>query len=100
MKAVRAQERRQDSETRAFDACTCRQISQSFEGLEILRPAVGIPGVIERVDAEDDPLASNHFCPREPQREKDGVPRRDVCGWDVGAVERPFGRDLAVADER
>ena len=76
-----------------FDAGARRQRREPLERLEVLRPAVRVAGVVERVDAEDDGLGADHFRPAERQRQEDGVARRHVRGRNVRQrrASRSFG---------
>ena len=49
-----AQQRREDAQSRAFHAGLRGERGQALERLEVLRAAVRIAGVVERVDADDD----------------------------------------------
>ena len=70
---------------------------KALERLEVVGAAVGIAGVIERVRTDGDVARVEHFGPRERQRQKNGVPRGDVRGRDVGGVHRPVLRHGAVS---
>src|SRR5207249_2289564 len=61
----------------ALDAGLGRQIGQLLERLRELRPAIGIAGVIDRIDADEDILGAQHFRPGEPTRGEDDGPGRD-----------------------
>ena len=68
---------------------------------EVLGPAVGIAGVVERVDADDDGLGAETSAHAEREREEDRVAGRDVGRRDLAlVVELPILRDFAVADQR
>ena len=60
-----------------------RQRRQLLERRDELRAAVGIAGVVERVDADDDVVRAEHFGPAERQRQEDRVARRHVGRRDV-----------------
>ena len=51
------------------------------------RPAVGIAGVVERVDADDDVVGAEHLGPAERQRQENRVPRRHVGRRNLRGVE-------------
>ena len=61
------------------------QVRQGLKGLEIIRPAVGVAGVINGVDTEDQPGSAAGFRQAEADGDEHGV-----TTWHVG------GRDHAV----
>ena len=76
------------------------QPSQVLEGGDVLRAAVGITRVIERVDADHEALGVERLRPREGEREKHGVACGHVCGRNIAGIERPVTWDGTIPDER
>ncbi len=76
-----------DGDRRAFDAGTRREPRQRLERGEVLRAAVGVPAVVERVDANEDVVRAEHLGPRECVGEEDRVASGNVRHGDV----RPHG---------
>src|SRR5262249_59250422 len=82
-----ADEWRTYPETSAFDARTRREVRQLLEGLDECGPAVGIAGIVERVDADDEVVGIERLCPGESQGEEDPVARRHVGRGNAAAVD-------------
>ena len=56
-------ERRLHAKSGAFDTCTRRKRCERLEGMDEFGPAIGVTGVVERVDADDDVRGLEHFGP-------------------------------------
>ena len=82
----------------SFDAGFRGQITHVLEGLNELGPAIGIAGIIESVDADEDVVGLEHFGPGEGEGEEDSIARRHVGHGDFaihGRLVATFGnRDL------
>ncbi len=59
----------------AFDADFGGEVGEAFEGVEEFGPAVGVAGVIDGVDADEDVEGVEGFGPGEGEGEEDGVAR-------------------------
>ena len=55
-----------------------REIGERLERAHVLRPAIGVAGVVHRVGAEPDVLRAQHLGPGQREREQDGVARGNV----------------------
>src|SRR5439155_22841429 len=84
----------------ALDAGACAEVRQTLERADEFGPAIGIPGVVERVHADDDVVRAEDLGPSQREREKDRVSRRDVGRGDVALVKIPIARDRDVRRER
>ena len=93
-------ERRVNPEARALDAVAGAEVRDTLEGGDELGPAVGIAGVVERVDADHDVVRAEHFGPSHRERQEDRVARRHVGGRDRLRVEVASARDVEVRGER
>ena len=71
-----------------FDAGSRGHGHQLFERLDKCGTAVGIAGVVNGVDADDDLAGLHHLGPAQRKREKNCVARRNVGRRDVRGVER------------
>src|SRR5207253_7222336 len=65
----------------AFNAGFCSKIGQPLKRFDKFRTAIGVAAVVNRVYAEKNVVAPDHFCPGKRVREKDSVARGDVCDW-------------------
>src|SRR4030095_182143 len=54
------------------------QMGQLFKCLEKARPAVGVPGIVDGIDADENVLGSEHFTPTQCEGKEYRVPRGDV----------------------
>ena len=77
-----------------------RQRRQLLERGDELGTAVRIPGVVERVHADDDVVGAEDFGPAKRQREEHGVPRGDVGRGDVVRIDRPVLGHRRVGRQR
>jgi hypothetical protein len=86
----------------ALDAHFRGQVGHALVGRDVLRAAVGIPAVVERVHAHEDVVRAEHLGPRERERQEDRVARGHVGHRDAAAdlVDRPVLGDGDVARER
>src|SRR6185369_17973690 len=66
-----------------LDAGPGGETGHALEGLQVLRPAVRVTRVVERVDRDEDVFGAEDLGGREREREEDGVPRRDVGDGDA-----------------
>src|SRR4051812_10233921 len=64
-------ERRVDAEAAALDAGAGAEIGDTLEGGDEFGSAVGVAGIIERIDADDDVARVERLGPAERQRQKD-----------------------------
>lgn len=80
-------------EVRSLDAGFGRERRESLEGLNELRPAIRIPGVIHRIHSDEDVPGSDGLRVGERKGEEDGVPRRDV-GYGDGSADVRHARGL------
>ena len=85
-----------------LDARARREVRHLLVGANVLRPAVGIAAVVERVHADEDVSSAEHLRPRQREREEDRVARRDVR--DRHAVTQLAGEPIlgnrSIARER
>src|SRR5471032_2985148 len=72
LRLAHGDEGRMQHQRRAFDRGLGREVGQALERLHILRPAVGIAGIIDGVRAEENVLAAQHLGPGERERQHDG----------------------------
>ncbi len=93
-------ERRVHAKSGAFDTCTRGKCGERLEGMDEFRPAIGIPGVVERVDADDDVSRLEHFGPAKREREEDGVASRHIRDWNVRRRKITVARDRYVRGQR
>jgi uncharacterized integral membrane protein (TIGR00697 family) len=86
----------------SLDAGLRGQARHPLVGADVLRPAVGIAGVIHLRDADEDVLRPEHLRPRQRVGEKDRVARRHVGDGDAAAnlVGRAVFRQRDVGGER
>src|SRR5467141_4522512 len=71
-------ERRVDLQPRSLDAGLGRELRHLLVGREVLRPAIGVAAVVERVHADEEVVRLQRFRPGEREAEEDRVARRDV----------------------
>ncbi len=71
-------ERRLNAKAPAFDAGLGRQPGRVLERLDELRPAIGIAGVVEGVDADEDIAGAQHLRPRQRQRQHHRIASRHI----------------------
>src|SRR6185503_20308627 len=64
------------------------------------RPAIGIAGVVERVDADDDVPRLEHFRPAKRQPEEDGIAGRHIRDWNVRRPKIAVARDRYIGGQR
>lgn len=57
------------------------QVGKHLEGGNILRTAIWISGVVNRIHADEDVVSLSHLSESEGERQKDGISRRDVRHW-------------------
>ena len=76
-------QRRVDGQSLTAGARFGREVRHCFEGGDVLRTAVGVAAVVERVDADEDVGGVEGFSHCERQRKKDGVSRGHVGDGDV-----------------
>src|SRR4051812_33415806 len=88
------------AESGAFDTGARRQIGKPLESTNELRPAVGVAGIIEGVDADDDVLCAEDLGPSEREREEDRVARRNIGGWNAGGLQIAIVRHRNIRRER
>ena len=69
---------------RAFDAGLGGDVGEPLERGDEFGPAVGIAGVVDRVDAAEDVARAEHFGPAQRERQHDGVARGHVGDRDAG----------------
>ncbi len=69
-----------------IDACSGAEIGEFFKGGDEFGAAVGVAGVVNRVDAEEDVEGVGGFGEGECEAEEDGVSRGDVGDGDGGSV--------------
>ena len=62
----------------AFDAGFGGEVGHLFKGCNEFRPAIGIAGVVERIDAEKNVACAQHLGPGQRKGEKDGVARGHI----------------------
>src|SRR5256886_15519489 len=55
-----------------------RPVSHALEGLDVLGPAIGIPGKVDRRGPDEDVARRERLGPREREPEEDRVTRRHV----------------------
>ncbi len=70
---------------RALDAGLGGQVRHAREGLDVLRPAIGIAAVVERVDAHEDVTGAQRLGIGQRERQEDRVARRHVRDRNAGA---------------
>src|SRR5467141_1681283 len=71
-------ERGVDLQPRSLDAGPGRELRHLLVGREVLRPAVRVAAVVERVHADEEIVRLQRFRPGEREAEEDRVARRDV----------------------
>ena len=64
--------------TLPFDPGLGRQIGHSLEGRNEFRAAIGIAGIVHRVDTNEDIAGTQHFSPAQSQRQEYGIARRHI----------------------
>jgi hypothetical protein len=74
-----------------LDAGPGRQVGHGFEGGDVVRPAIRVTGIVDRIDADEDVAAAQHLGPGQRQRQHDGVARGHVS--DRNARLHTSGRD-------
>jgi hypothetical protein len=89
-----------NDETRSLDAAARCQVRHSLVGLDVFGPAIGIAGIVERIDANEDAARAEHFGPRQCEGEKDRIARRHVGDWNARVVRVAILGHLDVAGER
>src|SRR5918993_4001927 len=62
----------------ALHSCFRGQVRHALVGRNVLRTAIGIATVIERVDAQENVKRLKSLRPSQGERKKDRIPRRDV----------------------
>src|SRR5262249_9122849 len=73
-------QRRMNSERAAAFSRTPRcKVRHPLEGFDVLRAAIRVSAVVDRVDPEEDVPSPEDLSPSKCEREEDGVP-----SWDVG----------------
>ena len=90
-------ERRVDREPlAAFDAGLGGEVGHLLKSGDVFGAAIGVAGVVERVDAEEDVARAEDLDPGEREGEKDGVARGNVGNRDAVrdfiALLGPWGR--------
>ena len=73
----------------AFHAGFGGQITHALEGPDVFGAAIGVAGIIESVDADEDVVGFENLGPGEGEGEEDGVPRGYVGDRDP-ATHGPF----------
>lgn len=68
----------------AFDSGFGGEVGHGLEGFDEFGATVGVAGVVEGVDADDDGIGFEDFGPGEGKRQEDSVARGDVGDGDVG----------------
>jgi hypothetical protein len=71
-----------------FDAGPRRQPRQLLERADEFGPAVGIAGVVERVDADEDVRRAEHLGPSHGDGQEDRVAGRHVGARDDARIDR------------
>src|SRR5262245_26246044 len=61
-----------------FDTSLRGQIRKLLKGRDVFGTAIRISAVIESIHSDEDVVRAAHLGPREGDREKDGVARRNV----------------------
>jgi hypothetical protein len=69
--------------TLTLDARLGSEIGQLLEGLDEGGAAVGVAGVVDSVDANEDVVGADDFGPAKGQGKEDGVPGRNVGDGDA-----------------
>lgn len=78
-------ERRVDADVSgAFDAGLGGEVGHALEGVDEFGAAIGIAGIIEGVDSDEDIGRAEDFGPGECEREEDGVAGGDVGDGNAG----------------
>ena len=87
---------------RSFDAGFGGEPCETLERRDELRPAIRIARVVERIHAEKNVGRFEHLRPREGHREKDRVPRWNVCDgyFATDGVRYGVFRHVDVVGER
>ena len=98
-------QRRMDAERAAFHSGPRTKRGDLLERPDELGPAIGIAGIVERVDADHEITCAEDLGPGERQRQKNGVPRghvrhRDARRGQVAAVRHIGARRLQTVMER
>src|SRR5690606_25671061 len=65
-----------------LDACLGRKIGKPLKGFDELRATVGIAGIIDSIDADEDIAGTEHFSPAKSKRKEYGIARRYVGNRD------------------
>ncbi len=68
----------------AFDACFGSQVCHGFEGGDELGTAIGVAGIIDGVDADENGGRAKGFRIGQGEGKKNGIARRDVSHGDTG----------------
>src|SRR3954467_14128766 len=88
------EERRVNAEAAALDTGAGAEIGDPLEGTDELGTAVGVPRIVERVDADDDVARVERLGPAERQRQENRLSCRNGCWWD------PVGGDVSSVRHR
>src|SRR5262249_51816234 len=70
---------------RVLDGGFRRQVGEAFEGVEELRPAVGIAGVVVDVGPDEDVECADALRESEREAQQDRITRRHISYRDSGA---------------
>ena len=101
MSALRGRdERRVDVEARAFDAGARGQGRERFERADELGTAIGISGIVEGVDADENVARVEHLGPAERESEKDRIARGHVGLWNLGRRQIAIARNGDIRGQR
>jgi len=85
----------------AFNAGPGGEIAEGFEGVDELRAAIGVTGIVESVDADEDVLGAQDFSPGESEREKNRVAGGHVSDGNAfahGCLIAIFGHGNVVSE--
>jgi hypothetical protein len=73
---------------------------ETLEGGDVFGTAIGIAGVVERVDPDEDVVGTERLRPAERERQEDRIARRDVGGGDIPGIRPPGEAILWYRDVR
>src|SRR5262245_16100233 len=90
-------ERSVHANARALDPRAGGNSRERLEYVEEFRAAVWIPGVVERVYADDEVVRTERLGPRQREGQKDGVAGRYIRSGDRGVRQDPSARHRHIA---
>ena len=77
-------ERGVDRQARSFDPCLGRKVCHRFVGRDEFGSAIGVSGVIECIDSQENVLCANSFRVCQCERQENCVAGGDIRGRNVG----------------